>query len=218
MICANSTSASRVASGCSIISMWPAAGRVTNLAPLIASASSARVARRRHAVELAGHDQGRAVQPGRRLEAALVGVAGGEIGVQRGAGRALEQPHGVAHHPAARRLVAADVAGRPEAPVADQLGGERPGPAAASSSAGWTGIFAARAEQREPRDPPAVARRELEADQGTHRVADQVHRGDAHGRDQLPAASRPWPRSRPARRASLRPWPGRSTASAFQPR
>ena len=108
------------------------------------------LARRRHPVELAGQDQGPAAHLGGRGGAILIGVQAARSVCSTGPAERHEQAHRVAHHPAAGRLVAAEMAGGPEAPVADQLGGARPRPAGGRQQIRMDRHRGRRAEQRQP--------------------------------------------------------------------
>ena len=128
-----------------------------------------------------------------------------------------EQAQRVPQHPAARRLVAAEMAGRAEAPVADQLGRERLRARRRLEQRRVHRHPGRGAEQRQAGDPlgdgaPPARGRSARPSNGRPGAP----RGDPQRLDQLARASRPWPRSSPAARrrcghAPADPPPARSS-------
>ena len=180
----NARSASRAASGCSTIIMCPHVRQDDQLRAFDGLGKAGGVAGRGHAIGGAGDHQGRTAHPGRGPRPVPIVVAGREIGVQARPGGLGEQAERVPEHPAAGRLVAAEVPGGAEPPVADQRRRQRLGPRRRREQRGV---------HRHPRAAPSRARRairlrlprrELEADQRPHGMPDQVHRRHAERFDQ----------------------------------
>jgi hypothetical protein len=109
-------------------------------------------------------------------------------------GGPAEQPERVAEHPAAGRLVPAEMAGRAEPPVADQLRGERFRARRRFEQRRVHRHPRRRAEQGEAGDPVGMARRQIEADRRAHGMADQ---------NALPGPAAPLSARRPSRPAPI---------------
>ena len=203
-------SAASSSSGRSAGKRWPAPGRRPS-AIRRWPCRALRPRRRRHEVALAEHEQRRRRDPGRRGQAAAVGVAGGEVDAEDAGGRILSsRPRRRAS--TAGRLDCRRASPPGRAPRANMATAAGSSAAAAASRSDAPASSPPRRSAPAPR-PVAAQRRRLQGDQRTHRMADQQRLAVGKAADQ---------RQRPTASAAIDasagpsdpPCPGRSTAAA----